>query len=261
MHFQAFPDVQQVMFALYGNREALNYGLNQQTTTLKPVGLRVDCLARATFFNQWLDHPDAWAKFSTRWQTAPFVAEFCPFETGDAQTNPAAARQQAAQFHISSIGNGNFAPSVPREQRWASLTDAERHDLLMLGREAGYRYALQRATVTLRGSGQLNLALALQNLGNAPSYEPWQLRAELVNAGGAVVWSGNLAMDLRSLLGNGSSQTTAAGWRLPNSLPKGEYSLRLVARSTATAPRRALQLANMERVGEGGVVLATLRNR
>lgn len=261
MHFQAFPDVQQLMFALYSNREALNYGLHQQTLTLKPVGLRVDCLSRASFFDQWLNHPSDWALFSNRWQTAPFVAEFCSFESGDPVNNPAKARQQAAQFHISSIGNGNFAPSVPRDQRWASLTDAERSDLLMLGREAGYRYALQSASVKLSSTGQLNLGAQLQNLGNAPAYEPWQLRAELVNASGAVAWSGTLAIDLRASLGGGSSQNTAAGWKLPKNLAKGSYTLRLVLRSTATAPRRALQLANIERVGEGGVVLGTLRYR
>ncbi|MBH9576442.1 DUF4832 domain-containing protein [Inhella proteolytica] len=261
MHFQAFPDVQQVMFALYSNRVALNYGLNQQTTTLKPVGLRVDCLARASFFDQWTHHPTDWAMFSNRWQTAPFVAEFCPFESGDLVNNPAAARQQAAQFHVSSIGNGNFASSVPRDQRWASLTDAERNDLLMLGREAGYRYALQSATVKLSSTGQLNLTAQVQNLGNAPAYEPWQLRAELVNASGTVAWSGNLAMNLRTSLGGGSSQSASAGWKLPKNLPKASYTLRLVVRSTAPAPRRALQLANVERVGEGGVVLGTLRNR
>lgn len=261
-HFRAFPGVRQLMFALYNNRDALNYGLNQQTLTSLPVGLRVDCLSRAGFFDQWIHHPSDWALFSTRWQTAPFVSEFCPFSSGDTVNNAAVARQQAAQFHLSSISNGNIATSLPAAQRWASFSAAEQNDLLMLGREAGYRYALSNSQFSLTPNGALSLSATLQNLGNAPAYEPWALKAELVNGSGAVVWSAALPHALGSLTGAGSSQGGSGSFTLPSSLASGSYTLRLVVRSTASAaPRRALKLVNVDRNNEGGVVLGSLRKR
>lgn len=262
LHFQAFPSVRQVMFALYSNRDALNYGLNQQTLTQLPVGLRVDCLSRNGFFDQWLNHPADWAMFSTRWQTAPFIAEFCNFESGDPLNNPATARQQAAQFHISSIGNGNFANAVSLSQRWASLSTQEQSDMTLLGREAGHRYALSKATVGLTAAGVLSVAAELKNMGNAPAYEPWSVRVELRSGTGAVVWSGALPGSLAASLGGGSSQTPSASWSLPNGLAAGTYTLQLIVRSgQSTAPRRSLVLANAERAADGAVALTTLRKR
>ncbi|MBH9554148.1 DUF4832 domain-containing protein [Inhella gelatinilytica] len=262
MHFQAFPGVRQVMFALYSNREALNYGLNQQTLTQLPVGLRVDCLSRAGFFDQWLNHPTDWAQFSNRWQTAPFVAEFCNFESGDPLNNPATARQQAAQFHISTIGNGNFANGVSLSQRWASLSPQEQSDLTALGREAGYRYALTQSSVTLTTAGVLSVSAGLQNLGNAPAYEPWSVRVELRSGAGATVWTGALPGSLGSSMGGGSSQSTSGTWTLPKTLASGGYSLHLTVRSgLTTAPRRALLLANAERAADASIPLTTLRKK
>jgi len=265
MHFDAFPGAQHVMFALYTNRDALAYGLNQQAITSKPVGLRVDCLSRYGFFDQWTNHATDWAQFSSRWQTAPFVAEFCPFSSGDPQNNPATARQQAAQFHISTIGNGNFATSLPDAQRWSSLTAAEQSDLLMLGREAGYRYAISSVRVDLTTAGALSVTPTVRNHGNAPAYEAWSLRAELVTSGGSVAWSGVIPLNLKASIGAGSSQSLKQTWTLPGSLASGTYTLRLIARDplAATNPyaRRPLRFSNIERAADGGVSVVALRKR
>jgi hypothetical protein len=267
MHFEAFPSQQFVMFVPYSNKDALTYGLLEQTITSKPVGLRVDCLAQDGYFKQWSDRPDAeWAPFSEQWRRAPFIAEFCPFNSGEAPDGPATARLQAATYHISSIGNANFALSLPDAERWASFNAQEQNDLLMLGRESGYRYSVDKTSVTLSAGGQINVAATIANRGSAPSYERWHVRLELVNGAGAVVWNGLLPAALGNLHGGNVSQVVQGSWLLP-ALPGGTYALRLVAREApspvpGTAPLRPpLKWTVNERGADGGVTLRTLRRR
>jgi hypothetical protein len=267
MHFEAFPTAQHVMFVPYSNKDALTYGLLEQTITTKPVGLRVDCLSRYGYFDQWSNRPTEWAAFANQWQRAPFVGEFCPFSTGHATDNPATARQQVAAYHVSTIGNGNFATSLPDAQRWGSLTPAEQNDLLMLGRESGYRLAVASSAVTLNKSGSLSLTASFVNHGNAPTYEPWTVTAELVNNQGVVKWSAPLPTTLGDLAGGGSTQPMAKQtWALPNSLAAGTYKLRVVARDPrqATNPvyyRPMLKWVDAQRDADGGLTVATLRKR
>jgi hypothetical protein len=267
MHFDAFPTAQHVMFALYSNRDALAYGLLEQAITARPVGLRVDCLSRYGFFDQWSNHPADWAAFANQWQRAPFVGEFCNFERGHPTDNPATARQQAAAYHVSTIGNGNFATSRPDAERWGSLTPAEQADLLMLGREIGYRLAVASSAVTLNKSGGLSLTATFANHGNAPAYEPWTVRAELLNAQGMVKWSATLPATLGNLAGGGSTQAMAKqAWALPSSLAAGTYKLRVVARDPRQASnplyyRPMLKWVDAQRDADGGLAVATLRKR
>jgi hypothetical protein len=265
MHFEAFPTAQHVMFVPYSNKDALTYGLLEQAITAKPVGLRVDCLSRYGFFDQWSNRPAEWAAFANQWQRAPFVGEFCPFSTGSATDNPATARQQAAAYHVSAIGNGNFATALPDAQRWASLTPVEQDDLLMLGREIGYRLAVASTQVSLNRNGALTLSATFANYGNAPTYEPWTVWAELVNSQGVVKWSAALPNDLGALAGGGSSQKVTRMWTLPT-LPAAAYKLRLVARDPrqATNPvyyRPMLKWVDSARDADGGLTVASLRRR
>lgn len=265
MHFDTFPTQQFVMFIPYSNKDALTYGLLEQTITSKPVGLRVDCLGQYGYFNQWSNRPTEWAPFANQWQKAPFVAEFCPFESGEAQNGPAVARQQAAAYHISSIGNANFALSKPDAERWASFTPAEQADLLMLGRESGYRYTVDKTSVSLSSDGQLTLGATIVNRGSAPTYEPWNVQAELVGSGGATVWSATLTSKLGTLHGAAVGAAVQASWRLP-ALASGTYTLRLVARDPRAAARPGearlpLKWNVSERSADGALVLRTLRKR
>ena len=265
MHFETFPTQQFVMFVPYSNKDALTYGLLEQTITSKPVGLRVDCLGQYGYFNQWSNRPTEWAPFSAQWQKAPFVAEFCPFESGEAQNGPAVARQQAAAYHISSIGNANFALSRPDAERWASFTPAEQADLLMLGRESGYRYAIDKTSVSLGSDGQLTVGATIVNRGSAPTYEPWNVQVELVNSAGMRVWSGTLTSTLSRLYGGDVGAAVQASWRLP-AVASGVYSLRLVARDPRATARPAearapLKWSVSERSADGGLLLRSLRKR
>jgi hypothetical protein len=267
MHFDAFPAAQHVMFVPYSNKDALTYGLLEQQITTKPVGLRVDCLSRFGYFDQWSNRPAEWAAFANQWQRAPFVAEFCPFASGHPTDNPATARQQAAAYHISTIGNGNFATSLPEAQRWASLTAVEKNDLLMLGRESGYRLAVVASSVTVNRNGNLAIGATFANVGNAPTYEPWTVRVELVDAVGTVKWSVALPVTLGDLAGGGSTQVMAPqSLLLPTKLPIADYTLRIVARDPrkATDPvhyRPMLKWVSSQRDADGGLTVATLHRR
>jgi hypothetical protein len=263
MHFEAFPTAQHVMFVPYGNKDALTYGLLEQTITARPVGLRVDCVSRSGYFDQWSNRPTEWAAFADTWKRAPFVAEFCPFETGHATDNPATARQQAAAYHLSAIGNGNFQTSYPDAERWSRLTPAEQADLLMLGREMGYRYSVAATSVQLSAQGALTINATLANHGNAPAYEDWTVWAELVNPKGQVAWRGSLGATLIALSGAGSTQVLNKSFALPKSLAAGTYALRLVTRDAHTTGtlRPALKWVNTARASDGSLPLASLRKR
>ncbi len=260
MLFEAFGTQQLVMFMPYSNKDALTYGLLEQTITAKPVGLRVDCLAQYRYFDQWSNRPAEWAPFAGQWKKAPFIGEFCPFESGAAPNGPATARQQTAAYHISSISNGNFALSQPDAARFASLTAAEQADMLMLGREAGYRYAVDKTDLNLSQAGQLTLGATIVNRGNAPTYEPWRVQVELINASGAWVWSAPLPVTLSASAGDGSAQAVQGSWRLP-ALAPGNYTLRLAARDGRAPPRAALQWTIQERSADGTLNVGTLRQR
>jgi hypothetical protein len=181
MHFEAFPSVQQVMFIPRANIDTLRYAFNEQSITALPVGLRWDCLGQDGYMRQWTDRPADWALVKDRWKTAPWVAEFCPFGAGSANPSAATALQQVRDFHVSTVGNANL------NSAWADFSPAEQQSLAAIGRESGYRLAASQASVTLPTATTLRLALQVDNLGNAPVYEPWTLQAQVRNASGQVL--------------------------------------------------------------------------
>lgn len=262
-HFAAMPDRPFVMFALKGNFDTLDWALNRQTVTHRPVGLRIDCLAKSGFMNQWTDHPELWSQLQNQWQRAPFVAEFCPFDSGDALTNAATALQQVRDFRITSVSNGNLAPSVSNTAlKWASFTAQEQATLLQIGREAGHRLMLDRASYTLSRNGALALSTDWRNPGRAPVYESWEVTLELLDDTGAVRQSTVLPIALSTVGADNASLGTRTSIALNNQLPAGRYLARLVIRDplqrSAPADARApLRLAIAERQADGGVVLGT----
>lgn len=58
--------------------------------------------------DQWTNHPTEWANLQNVWKTAPFVAEYCQFPSGDLEETPLVAQQQVRGFHTSTVGNGNI---------------------------------------------------------------------------------------------------------------------------------------------------------
>lgn len=254
MHLNAFSNRQLVMFALYGNYDAVRYATTQQAITQLPVGLRIDCLGRDGFMDQWLSHAAEWAVIQNVWKTAPFVAEYCGFTHLSAGHSAATALQQVRDFHISSIGNANFGT-------YTDYSASEQTAFLQVGREGGYRYRPDTASITLDGSGLLTVSAVVRNEGNAPTYEPWDVLLELNNSAASTVWSQTLSGSLKTSQGASSSQTFGASVQLPT-LTAGDYTLRLIARDgrrlSATPVRAPLRWTVLERGSDGGVDLATL---
>jgi hypothetical protein len=131
--------------------------------------------------------------------------------------------------------------------------------MLMLGREAGYRYGVDSASVNLGSNGQLTFTTTLRSLGNAPSYEPWTVQVELVNGSGAVSWSAPLTVDLRTMAGGGVTKTVQGSWTLP-ALASGSYTVRLAARDPR-ASRSNLKWVVNERSADGTLAVRTIRRR
>ena len=273
MHFSAFPNVQQVMFIPYGNFDTLKYAFFEQGTTTLPVGLRWDCLGKSGFMDQWLNRPSDWALISERWKIAPWVAEFCTFGPGNASTNAATARQQLRDFHVSTLGNGNL------EAPWSAFSAAEQADLAALGREAGYRMVLGHWNLSISNTGVhrgpavcydlgamdasnevLQLQARVDNLGNAPVYEPWQLWLELRNASGTAIGQ-KLLLDVgqvKAILPGQPAQINTQ-WPLPEA-SLGTYSVHLRwarAQPTAAPSRLAWNMSNVE--SDGSAWIANLR--
>lgn len=231
MHFEAFPTVQQVMFIPRANIDTLRYAFNEQSITALPVGLRWDCLGQDGYMKQWTDRPADWALVQDRWKTAPWVAEFCPFGAGSANPSAATALQQVRDFHVGTVGNANL------NSAWAAFSPAEQAALAAIGREAGYRLAASQASVTQPTATTLRLALQVDNLGNAPAYEPWTLQAQVRNGSGQVLGSQVLlsAAQVRAITADAPAHIDTT-WTLPPSAAPGAYALHLAwVRSPALA--------------------------
>lgn len=255
MHFDAFPHAQHAMFIPYSNRDTLHYAFFQQTTTTLPVGLRWDCLGQSGYMNQWTNRPAEWAQIADRWKTAPWVAEFCPFGPGNAQTNATTALQQVRDFHVSTVGNGNL--NAP----WASFSPTEQADLAAVGREAGYRFALGPVAVALPAPGTVQVQVRVDNTGNAPLYTPWQLQAQLRNGAGQVVESRPLLTpaQVRAILPGQPAQINTT-WPLPT-VPAGDYTVHLawVRQPVLAGLPQTLRWNMSGTEADGSARLATLR--
>jgi hypothetical protein len=256
MHFEAFPTVRQLMFVPRANLDTLRYALAEQAITALPVGLRWDCLGQAGYMNQWTDRPADWALIKDHWQLAPWVAEFCPFGAGSANPSAATALQQVRDFHINTVGNANL------QSTWDSFSPAEQQALAALGREAGYRLAATQVSVALPTPGTLRLALRVDNLGNAPVYEPWVLQGQVRDAATGHV------LGTQVLLNAAQVQDIIAGrpahldttWTLPNSAPAGQYALHLAwVRTPALAAGQPMRWNMAGTEPDGSLRVATLK--
>ena len=73
--------------------------------------------------NQWFNHPTEWVTLQNVWKTAPVVAEYCPFLSGNVVDSALVAQQQVRDFHISTVGNCNIGDLSVNS--WASFTPTE----------------------------------------------------------------------------------------------------------------------------------------
>lgn len=186
MHVDAFPNRQLLMFALKEHVDEIVYARTQTQESI-PSGLRVDCLGKNGFFDQWKNSPLQFIKISNYWTAAPFIGEFCGFAGSDAEASFEIALQQIQDYHIASVGNGNFGdPSLSNTQKFSSLPVEDQNKLMEIGQQTGTKIHLSSATVEYFGP-EAHITLNLTNPGNAPLYIPFDVGLEMRQSGSATL--------------------------------------------------------------------------
>jgi hypothetical protein len=171
----------------------------------------------------------AWSKAKDRWQTAPAIAEFCPvapdkkleanllgtpYPTEMQYSEVQTAIQQAKDFHISLIGNGNVASNFwystskliggTNLEKWNAFPQTEKDKLFILGKTVGFRYELKSVNLPaqLVNGDAFSITSSWLNSGVAPTYENWDTTFELRDPNsGITVWKSNLSqMKFKGLL-------------------------------------------------------------
>jgi hypothetical protein len=232
-YLAAFPDTQLLMHFSRSRKAAIEYAFEHPAAKV-PIGFRINCVGGPTYFDQWLDHPDDWAKFKERWKIAPLISEFCfiaptkPYPPTQNLPNPASAIKQVKQFHISLLGNGNIRP-------WSKFSDQEQKDFKHLAQLLGYRILLNQVNLStpIRSGRPLWVEWSWSNPGVAPAYGPWQVELRLrQQASGLVLWQGISEFKLAGLLptreGEGDDDKPvfhADRFDLPPELPAGLYAV------------------------------------
>ena len=252
----AFPDTRLLMAS--ENSVDLIYALR----TYPQMGWRRDSLGDELFtegagFYKLRENPADWELFSNRWKTAPVITEFI---SPNAQKDPAVyqlAIKQAAEYHVSLVSNGNTLS-------WDRLSPIGREAFLNLGRLVGYRYKLNQLSLpsALRPNQPFTIQSLWSNNGNAPTYEPWDVRFQLRNIeSGQIAWDGQSTLDLRTILPyeptaipqsvatpeantvpEPSKTTWADSFTLPGNVVPGRYSLILQVVDPASY-RAAMELS------------------
>ena len=98
------------------------------------------------------------------------------------------------------------------------------------------------------------ITLNWKNIGISPTYENWDITFELKNSGGATVWSGKSAFQLRLFLPQANATARTDNFTVPTSVAAGTYSLILYVRDPANY-RSPLPLAITGRRSDGGYVV------
>ncbi len=220
MQLDAFPSSRVLMNSGASEVTAFVYALGRSPR----VGVRVDSLCDPWFDQQFTQHPTKLAAMQDRWKTAPVVAEFFNPRPDDI----GACQRQVAGWHIAAIGNGPIS--------WSSYGPDQQSQMVALGKQSGYRFALVGLTYPAAAPSNSLIALDAQwrNDGAAPAYEPVDITFELQPQGqGTIAWRAVSRLDLQRLLPGETPQAVADQLYLPTGLAPGVYTLSLVLRDPA----------------------------
>jgi hypothetical protein len=215
------------------------------------IGVRVDCLGANGLGGGLVDQVPA---ALSRWQTEPFVTEWCNGTLGGSNDEFATGNQQVAQYHISMLSSGNYPT------RYTSMSSYDQQQFMNANKEAGYRYQLDTMTLPSSISRGTSFSVSTQweNVNVAPTYEPWTVQLLLRNSSGSIIYAGNSSLNLRTLLPtNGTPRTVADAFTLPASIVTGTYyaAVRVVDPSGYLAP---MSLANQGRNADGSYALGSV---
>lgn len=128
---------------------------------------------------------------------------------------------------------------------------------LASSKSCGYKVKMKSGTVStnIPKGGNLQLNLIWGNSGIAPNYENWQVRVDLRNAGGTVVFTGQSGF-LIKFFQPGVAPVFTDNFNIPT-LPTGTYSVRVTV-IDPLAYRAPLPLYNTNPAADGSYLLTTI---
>lgn len=179
--------------------------------------------------------------FLEKWKTAPITGEPNP---GVAPiTGMADLLGQVSLYHHTSFGNGNYPFG-------SQLPLSTRNTIREAFKRAGYRIELTGGKA-VTSTGAISITLNWKNIGNAPTYENWDVVYELVS-GSNVAWTGTSTFKPKWFLPSPNANTITDNF---NNIPSGTYTLRVTVKDPANY-RSPLPIAIQGRTATGSYVLA-----
>lgn len=242
-HISAFPLTRLLMMT--DDPEGLAYALRQSPD----IGMRRDSLGDRWFDQGLHANGTAWQLASERWKTAPFVTEFyAPSPSGMLRL----AAQQVSAYHVTLVGNGNTTA------HYADMSISDRLQFSSLNALAGAQFVATNGSAGLdRARKSLRVTFDLQNLGNAPAYDPWNLECVIRRPGGPAFASAKVDLDLRTLLPLVSIHQDLT-ITLPFRLDQGDYEVLLIGQDPSGYLRN-LPIGTVADAATRGALLFTLR--
>jgi hypothetical protein len=190
-HIAAFPDYPLVMLMAALDAEWLDNTMTPKEVTdyiLKAkniwglIGIRRDQWGATDQYihdyfennnRNWNGGPAFKTAIMERYKYAPMVGE--PMGPG---SNLSDLQRQVTFYHANSVGNGNYTADATSQNYFRNAEGA-----------AGYRLAFQGGTASTTSANDLKISFSIENFGNTPAYECYNLVYELRTVGGVKVWS------------------------------------------------------------------------
>jgi hypothetical protein len=250
MHISAFSNKRLVMML---DEEGTAYSLTKSTNAGR-IGWRGDCLGLNGSGNNGVEHfrrisnfenvRPAWEPIwngglKDLWKVAPAVTELCPARSGKSTPaglqEPDAAIAQVKDYHVALVGNGNMNTNQnDNETKWAAFTSTEQNKYRLLGRNAGYRYAVKDFSIPseIPINGGFAFTTNWLNNGSAPTYDNWNIMVQLRNpANSQLVWETKSSVNLKNVLSSESGQITINDLgSLGGAVPVGEYDVTIMSK-------------------------------
>lgn len=237
---------------------ATGYHAFFSTNTWGRIGILNDHFGWTTTYNN--DVPNNTRNFNgvvfgtqiqIQYQVAPIAGE--PMNDAAAVTNggPCAfwhMQTEILAYHASQYNNQNGSGAT------GACVNA---NYVASSKSCGYKDYIQSGTVStnIPNGGTMQLNMIWANAGIAPNYENWQVRVDLRNAGGTVVFTGNSGFSIK-FFQPGTSPTFTDNFSLP-SLPAGTYSVNVTV-IDPLAYRAPLPLYNTGVRADGSYLLTTI---
>jgi len=194
--------------------DAFTYALNKSPK----IGIWVNSLGNPWFAEQFEQFPAKNALISTRWRSAPIVAEW--FGGND---DYKLAAKHVAKLKVAKVANSNNLD-------WAIRSSEQRRDLLRIGKISGYRLELKELKMPfmLRRGKDLKVTTTWRNSGVAPLYEKFQTDLEFVNLKTQkAAWIWRSGYDLSRLMPSTRPSVVTDQFQVPKGIKPGDYAVRL----------------------------------